>query len=1691
MLKKIVLAGVWMCIASATMADETFVWIEGEKPATKNVAPTLNGWGDSKVLSGEAWLSLVIEDKDVATKTPSEGALIAYEFDVKSAGNYEVWDRLGYANGRSAFEWRIDQGQWQTVKPEQWAGNMMEIAGFCQVSWLKLGQADLTAGKHKIEFRIPAPFVERAGKKVPQTLRFACDAICISKEPFHPFGRYKPGEEWQTDADKQAAEQAFELKGDGAGSPDRAELPLSGTWQVARFDEDDGVVDRTGATKTLPEAKQARWMATTVPGNKFKDRAELLQCHRMVYRTHVKVPAEFAGRSFYLHFPAISLMGSLIVNGQYCGFTKAPYALWECDATAAIKPGQVNEICVVIKDSYYAITPVKTGQADTRQSFGIWLDHFGNSWVHALFDFPIGAGIFNMATTAGILLPPSMVVAGPVYSNDVFAIPSVKDKTLGLEITLSNPGAKDRMVQVANEIVPVAGGKAEKAFAAKDVTVPAGKEQVITLSESWDSPKLWWPEDPQMYRVVTRTLIDGKVADVRQTPFGFRQWQWDGPQFKLNGVPWNVRGDWGGGDAHNAPNPPVAESMKYYRKANQNSYRFWNPLYTGKVEKARALDELDAVGMIVRRNSIMDGMGCNYAHALAKDPALFDNWILQLKAMVKEERNHPSILIWSMENELTLINARNCGILDAVEPHIKRAAKALLELDPTRPVMIDGGNALKDQSLPVNGAHYIETSITAPGIAFREYPDQAYTWEKIIANEKKLWPLAMDKPVFMGECFFASGCKPGEYAQVAGEGCFAGWGEDTTRGIGLLARMMTEGFRWKGIAAWQLCLGGATLHHNSQAPVCVFCRQWNWTFGGGAEIARTLKVFNDTHYTDPIDVAWELTVDGKRVAGESRTFALASGEHKEFEIAFKAPPVAKRTGGEFVLTCTRDGKEVWRDAKPLFVIDPDAGPKPALARGDLVVLDPFGSVKARLTARGIAFTEAATFADIPANAKLVVVGKDALSAREATDPKWVALAGNGTKVLVLDQAYPLSGTAVPADLTPTDFVGRIALEERLDHPIFAGLDRPDFFTWSKDHVVYRNVYAKAACGANSLAHCDEQLGYSAIAECPVNDGLLLLCQMVVGEKLALDPVAQRLFDNMLAYSATYVPVRYQTAVAMPQCPALKLLTDAGLSFDKAADVVSAMVDGEHQIVVFDATPAALKSLADSLDKVKTFTAKGGWLMPWGLTPEGLASFNKIVGVDHLIRPFELESVLLPAVRDPVLSGLTVRDVAMESAEQIFGWAGTMYMVDDEFSWIVDLNDIAPFCDFPGAKAGDKVAARKAMVEWPRNVVNGFTTNDAWKLIYYLKTSGPKVLMNLPRPEEVTGFSIVLNCDYAKPRKVNLYFDADATPVSLVTKPDHSRQSFPVPPRKASKIVVELADFEGTSPTTGIDNLWITVKRPDDWQAKVKPLLNIGGLVKYPMGQGGIVLNQLNARAAEANPVNMQKKRSIVQTLLRNLHATFSGGKVYTTANLKYQPLALDEQCNQYLSKDRGWFAGDRDLSHMPVGQTTLTGVTYLVRDFKTSPVPSCVMLGGPGAKGKLPLEVRDLRAGSKADVLFFLHTFNRTTPWKAGKPTDAPPTAFKYVIHYADGQMAEVPVLYGQGVDHWINPNPTGVKSASVAWSAPFSGDSSKDQAVVYQFQWNNPRPDVAISGIDVTYGPDGPKWGTPAVLAITAATAK
>jgi hypothetical protein len=272
--------------------------------------------------------------------------------------------------------------------------------------------------------------------------------------------------------------------------------------------------------------------------------------------------------------------------------------------------------------------------------------------------------------------------------------------------------------------------------------------------------------------------------------------------------------------------------------------------------------------------------------------------------------------------------------------------------------------------------------------------------------------------------------------------------------------MLSEGYRWHGVAGVHFWFAGDTaLHYNSWQPVCVLCRQWNWTFGGGTTVQRTLKVFNDTRLADPIETTWQFRLDGKSIAGATMTDQIAPGTTSaEIQLEFPVPPVDRRTPGEFVMTCRRGGKEVFREVKPAWVIPTNAAPKCSLAKADLLVLDPHGSVRKRLAARKIDFTEVARFEDLPDKAKVVLVGKDALTARQATDPKWMSLAASGARVIVLEQPTPLHRLATPTDLEPTLYVGRIAFAENLDHPVFAGLDQPDFFCWSGDHVCYRNVY---------------------------------------------------------------------------------------------------------------------------------------------------------------------------------------------------------------------------------------------------------------------------------------------------------------------------------------------------------------------------------------------------------------------------------------------------------------------------------------------------------------------------------------------------------------------------------------------------------------------------------------------------------
>ena len=197
---------------------------------------------------------------------------------------------------RSPFDWRIDDGPWKRVTPDQLTTDLMEIAFWCEVAWLQLGDQPLKAGPHTMEFRLPKI---KNDKGETQRILFALDAICLTAGEFSPNSKFKPGEDGRNERDRQASEQIFQLP-EAAVQAARASVSLADLWEICRHDEQlPGPV----AVPIGELPKTPHWTAIQVPGNKNTLRPDLLFAHRLWYRTRVAVPASMANRAFSIDFP--------------------------------------------------------------------------------------------------------------------------------------------------------------------------------------------------------------------------------------------------------------------------------------------------------------------------------------------------------------------------------------------------------------------------------------------------------------------------------------------------------------------------------------------------------------------------------------------------------------------------------------------------------------------------------------------------------------------------------------------------------------------------------------------------------------------------------------------------------------------------------------------------------------------------------------------------------------------------------------------------------------------------------------------------------------------------------------------------------------------------------------------------------------------------------------------------------------------------------------------------------------------------------------------------------------------------------------------------------------------------------------------------------------------------------------------
>ncbi len=1675
---------------SSTPLQAASVWIEAEAFTEASKQPTVNDWGAGERMSGQA-VQYFATGKELA-QVPQEGYTLTYTIDIDEPGMYTLWHRVGFQTLRPTMRWRIGQGDWAEVSNEQPTTDIRLIRKFNELAWLEMGELTLPAGQHTFQIHIKSGETEAKGK--PRKMLYVSDAFCLTSEPWRPHGTMKPGETFDSEADLLAAEQVYRLSPAADGK--RSIVELSGPWQYARFDETT-VSDRLGPVPHPSSAEaDLHWRAIEVPGSRNHSIKEDEYGHRFVYRTKFEVPKSHSDQRLHLQFSETSFLTSVYVNGQLMHHTDIFATGWHCDITDAVRFGEVNELVIGIKDAVYALNPTD-GRA-LHEFFHLETNSFihGNQGVTRNFEYAI-RGVYNV----GLIDIVQLVATGPQRVDDVFVKPSVSDRSLGVELEVDSPGPTS-----AEIIVSIADHEAEQPteeLTRQSVRLDAGLN-MFDLAAKWEDAELWWPDSPKLYDLITQVVVDGEVADTRRDTFGFREWTIVDTRFHLNGQPWKLITD----TTQKYANPQ--ELVDAYRESGHSMYRLRFQAQSGRqfgLTQRQLLESFDRLGLPVRRMaSPLDGQVASYAPVIGRgedrkpNMALFDNWRKQMLARVKFERNHPSIFVWETDNEFVYINMRNFGLLETAEPEVHRGAQMVMDLDPTRKIMTGGGRAGLNKFFPIYGTHYEERDAEKK-LSFRDYPDEAYAYKKTWGTSRaQPWPMSHDRPVFHSEIYFADGYKPEDHAAIGGEQAFLGRA-GTFDGADKFGKILSEGARWQGIAANHYWMSKSTVGawgkpveqtmYNAWNDYAMLCRQWNWSFGSGEKVTRDLRIFNDTRHDHPVTARYELVIDGETVASDEQTFEVDPGYFADWTIELSMPEVdeGSRINGELLLSTAVQNETVYTDRKPLAVLSRSFVPVPEVGDGEIAVWDASGIVNDRLKQRGIAYRSFEGLEALPGTASVMLIGPDTLDRRVASDPRWVALAEQGKRIVVLDHEVPLHYQAVTADFEISDFVGRIMHIENGSHPILNGIEPIDLDTWGPDHVSYRSPLKKGTRGLISLIQCDDTLQYTPLAESRVGDGTMIFSQLLMSEKLGEVAAADRIFDQMVNYALAYAPPSKTThVVAESDSPLRKMLADSAVEHVASNDLSAVLNEQPADILVVEATPSNLETLLEQASRLDEFTARGGYLMLSGLTPEGLDPFNALVGVDHAIRPFFQEKVSLPAERDALVAGTSLRDVVLTSGERIVHYQSVEWLTDDAFSYIVDLDNPAPF----GVPSGAK------------NTVNGMTSTDFWKYIHYinLEQQQPELTYDFPKRYRLTGFSFIPNTHYLGINEVTLHFDDGSTQTVGPIRPEDARQDFELEPVETRQVRLTFAwDEEPVGrdrPVIGIDNLWFTADRGEAFDEKVTPLLNVGGLVKYPRGQGAIVLNQLNIQERETNPINADKKKALYNVLLANMGAKFARPRVLRPGQgLAFDPVSLEDVCNAYLKAGQGWHDASNDYAAMPLGEVRFGGVPFAIRDFRTSPLENAVVLKNNFPQAKSAPKSIAIEVDRKADAVFFLHSFIKTREWQPTKQKDGSiekREAFEYVVHFSDGKTQRLPIVWGEDVaKHWLQVEPgNSLKSAPLAWDGPAGAPGQF--AVAHRFQWDNNRPETAIDKIVIAYSEQEKNagWlGSPILFGVTTATAQ
>lgn len=385
------------------------------------------------------------------------------------------------------------------------------------------------------------------------------------------------------------------------------------------------------------------------------------------YRKHVTLGPMSSHQRIAIEFEAAFQDAEIFVNGSRVGEHLGGYTGFSYDITRFLHTGD-NVIAARVNNKWNAQLNPRAGEHNFNGGI------YRNVYLVTTSDLHVDwYGTF-------VTTPDLNKEGGPVH----------------LAVDIRNDSERRRHFVLVTNIVDAKN--LQVATVRSDATIePNATSTFQQATPSISQPALWSPAHPNMYTAQTRILDGSRVVDDYVTPFGFRWFKWTADQgFSLNGEHYYFHGadvhqdHAGWGDA--VTNSGIARDVRLVKQAGMDFIR--GSHYPHSPEFS---DECDKQGILLWEENSFWGTGGakveGYWTADAyppneKDQKPFEESVKRsLQEMIRIHRNHPSIIAWSMTNEVFFSDSK---LLPKIRTFLKELVEESHQLDPTRPAGAGG-----------------------------------------------------------------------------------------------------------------------------------------------------------------------------------------------------------------------------------------------------------------------------------------------------------------------------------------------------------------------------------------------------------------------------------------------------------------------------------------------------------------------------------------------------------------------------------------------------------------------------------------------------------------------------------------------------------------------------------------------------------------------------------------------------------------------------------------------------------------------------------------------------------------------------------------------------------------------------------------------------------------------------------------